>query len=253
MIAARPMVACRAPAATVPSPRTARSRLSPDWSRVRSRLRPRAQGLTPEAASQCRPGRTMPAQIPRISPTDSRSMRCRARTPRVSIQAAQSCFQSLPVSSAPLASHRFCHVPPGWETSQSSARFTPRICPLRVPGFDAVNGGRVIRPRTASCPRRVASHSAWSGRAGNPAREASHAACRASRRSRTGAGTSPCRASCSLAVMRPRSRTARPASRAGSPQPGRARTARPLAVRSRRDGPAPGGSRPPPGVSYRSA
>ena len=73
--AARLMAACRAPTETAPSSMAFRSLESPAWSRVRSRFRASAPGLTPEAVSQGRPGRTMSAQTARISPMDSSSIR----------------------------------------------------------------------------------------------------------------------------------------------------------------------------------
>ena len=258
MTAARPMVACRAPAGIWP-PSLDGCPQPGEPGRVAGRLqvagqRPRADagGRQPGAAT----GRTMSAQTARISPIDSRS----SRLPDVDAAVrpasrAQSCFQPGPGGLGAAGQPPLLPGAAGLVRQASQAPAPRRgaaCCGCR--GSRAVNGGRAQH----------AQHLVLVQLGGRPV-----GGSRAGRE--RGARGCPCRLACLAAQLRQRRRGGGPASRAAGrsrcpgpeqhaqrlgPVPGRRRRAAPAAgpgVPARRDGPAPGGSRPRPAASGRSA
>ena len=129
--------------------------------------------------------------------------------------------QPRPALSAPLASHRSCQLSPGWSSSQSSSRRQPEHALL-------LRAGAVRCERRAGQPpeclfavcrgRGPAGGHRARGKPGTHAREGKRS--RGTRRILL----------LDDGVMTPRSRTGRPASRAGSRVPGAGR-ARPAACR----------------------
>ena len=218
------------------------------------RTRAPAAGHRGDAARRCwaagRRRRSRPA-----TPRTTRPARpARSAVPRAATGPG-SARQSAPAASAPLASQRSCQVSPGLVRQPVQQRQpTPAAALLlrcrRCPGTNGAPGQPRRTP--ARGPGSVAGQpAAAAGRGGN-------------RRSpRVGpAGSAGCRARVSRSRRCPArrsvittagSRTARPASRAGSRAPRRAGPARPPAGSARRGGPAPGGSRPPCAGSGRSA
>ena len=188
-----------------------------------------------EPANQLMPGRTTSAQITVSKAADSRPSRASEYWPRLASQPAGTSRQPRPALSAPLASHRSCQLSPGWASSQPSTDASPSTRSFCVPALSDANGALVSRLSVSSRFAVVAGQPEVTGRAGNRARMPARA---------SGAGEPG--ASCSWTrVMTPRSRTGRPAPRAGSRVPGQDAPARPPAGSAQRDGPGPGGSLPP--------
>ena len=92
-------------------------------------------------------------------------------------------------SSAPLASHRSCQLPPGWASSQLTTLTRPsrRLCWLS--GLSSGNGGASSRASTCCRVARVAGHDEAAGRGGNAGQQF-RAVCRLRRcRPLAGAGS----------------------------------------------------------------
>ena len=160
------------------------------------------------------PGRTTSAQITVSKAADSRPSRASEYWPRLAQPAAPGHRrQPRPAVSAPLASHRSCQLSPGWSSSQSSSDVSPSARSFCAPALSDTNGAQVSRSSASSRFAVVAGQPAVTGRAREPGTHA--------REGKRGRGTAA--ASCSWTrVTTPRSRTGRPAPRAGSQ--GRSRT-----------------------------
>ena len=107
-------------------------------------------------STQSRLGRIASAQTSISAQT--RRLLANDTPPRGSSGRSRACIgrhqSALPLSSAPLASHRCCHVPPGWPANQSSSRTSP----VRRRGPPAVSapgtGRRAAEPTTPRGPVR---------------------------------------------------------------------------------------------------